>query len=673
MGIVAKTRMSRNVVEPAPPAGPAIFRYDLGAEAALSLTGQRRTKPAAAPNGDAPGSLNAGAEPRVLLPIVVTSNRPLRDVSRDALAALVAVNDPPTIFQRGGALVRVRRDERGQMFSELLTEHALRGRLARSATFLRVGPDGSPRHVAPPVDVVRDVAALGEWPGIPPLAGIVEAPTLRPDGSVIDEPGYDASTALSYSPAPGLVVPPVPERPTPEDVTRARALLDDLLGDFAFADSASLANTVALLLTPIVRPAIAGAVPLAVITAPSPGTGKSLLASLASMIATGRPAGVMAETTADEEWRKRVTTLLQAAQSIVLLDNMQRPLGSPVLAAMLTSETWEDRLLSTNQTARLPQRTTWIATGNNVRLVGDLPRRAYVITLDAEMVRPWERVGFRHPDLLLWAREHRGELLWACLVLARYWVASGRPDADVPTLGSFEGWARTLGGILGAAGVEHFLGNAAQVHEVLAETQLGWEGFLRAWLRECGGEPVAVAQVAERLVSSSEFRDALPDDLADVIAKECVNRRRLGVALRKRLGVRFADDGLRLELATNDGHRHCRRWQVLVDAPPDAPVSGEAPGRSAGGPVLPGHAPLIADDLPDAVPRPVADDDGRRRYVLDLARSCGFPTLPVAPGRDVSEGEAAWVALTTRAPADDIDLVLTALEAHADAPAEEDR
>jgi hypothetical protein len=636
-----------------------------------STNGRRPARRVSSSNNEMPE--RPEAEPGPLLPIIVTSNRPLRDVSRDALAALVAANDPPTIFQRGGALVRVRRDERGQPLIEPLGEAALRGRLARAANFLRVGADGSPRHVAPPLDVVRDLASIPGWPRVPSLAGLVGVPVLRPNGTVFAEPGFDSESGLYFAPAPGLKVPPIPERPTVEDVTRALGLIGEALCDFPFGGAADRANAIALLLTPIVRPAIAGAVPLAVITAPSPGTGKSLLASLASIIATGRPAGVMAETTDDEEWRKRITTVLKATQNVALIDNIQRPLGSPVLAAMLTSDIWEDRLLQTNQTARLPQRTTWIATGNSVRLVGDLPRRAYAITLDSKMERPWERTGFRHPDLIRWARESRGELLWSCLVLARHWVALGRPEAGVPALGSFEEWARTLGGILGAAGVEGFLGNAAQVHEVLAESHLGWEGFLRAWLREFGDEPVAVAQVAERLVSSSEFRDALPDDLADVIVKDCANRRRLGVVLRKRLGVRFADDGLRLGLATNDGHRNCRRWQVLVDAPPDASISGEAPGSPAGGPFVLGQTPLTGEDLPNVVDRLAGAGDGRLKYLLDLARSCGFLALSFAPGRAVSAGEAAWVRFTSRASSDDLDLVLAALVAHADAPVEEGR
>jgi len=58
-------------------------------------------------------------------------------------------------------------------------------------------------------------------------------------------------------------------------------LLDELLIDFPFADEASRANALALLLLPYVRPLIVGPTPLHLITAPTQGTGKDLLAQLA--------------------------------------------------------------------------------------------------------------------------------------------------------------------------------------------------------------------------------------------------------------------------------------------------------------------------------------------------------------------------------------------------------
>src|SRR5436190_1623788 len=82
-----------------------------------------------------------------------------------------------------------------------------------------------------------------------------EVPVLRPDGSVFARPGYDLATRLVYRPPAGLLVPDIPDDPT--DAERADALeaLLDVIRDFPFVDAASRANTLALLLTPLLRPA----------------------------------------------------------------------------------------------------------------------------------------------------------------------------------------------------------------------------------------------------------------------------------------------------------------------------------------------------------------------------------------------------------------------------------
>ena len=47
-----------------------------------------------------------------------------------------------------------------------------------------------------------------------PLRAVISTPTLRPDGSILDQPGYDAETALFYDPC-GLKYPTVPDSPSP--------------------------------------------------------------------------------------------------------------------------------------------------------------------------------------------------------------------------------------------------------------------------------------------------------------------------------------------------------------------------------------------------------------------------------------------------------------------------
>jgi hypothetical protein len=167
------------------------------------------------------------------LPQVVVTNRPLREVAEDVLSALESANEPTKIFVRSGSLVRVRPDERGRPLIERLDQSRVAGHLARVADFVRIDKQGSRRHTSPPLDVVRDLLSQGVWP-FPSLEGVVEIPVLRPDGSVIDAPGYDGATRLLYLPSPGLVVPTVPAAPTEGDVAQALALIDEAIADFPF-------------------------------------------------------------------------------------------------------------------------------------------------------------------------------------------------------------------------------------------------------------------------------------------------------------------------------------------------------------------------------------------------------------------------------------------------------
>ena len=66
------------------------------------------------------------------------------------------------------------------------------------------------------------LASAGHWPNIPALLGIVEAPTLRPDGSVLDQPGYDAASGLYFDDG-GLTFPPVPFMPSRAEAAARRS------------------------------------------------------------------------------------------------------------------------------------------------------------------------------------------------------------------------------------------------------------------------------------------------------------------------------------------------------------------------------------------------------------------------------------------------------------------
>jgi hypothetical protein len=336
-----------------------------------------------------------------------------------------------------------------------------------------------------------------------------------------------------------------------------------LLGDFPFVDSASRANALALLLTFVLRPAILGPVPLAIIDKPGPGTGASLLAEAVSTIATGRPAAMMTVPREEDEWRKKITAALLAGATAITIDNVVYSLASVHLAAALTSRTWEDRILGRSELARLPQRATWMATGNNLKLSGDMPRRCYWIRLDAKIARPWERPArtFRHPDLLKWTRRYRGNLIAAVLTLVRAWFAAGRPKGAVPTMGGFEDWTRVVGGVLAFAGMQGFLENRQALYEQLDEEGPAWEAFLNAWYRKYCSRGITVADLTIAMrANGSRLRRFLPSELADALEGAGSFEKRLGKALASRADRIHGD--FRLERAGTNPHDKVTRWKV---------------------------------------------------------------------------------------------------------------
>ncbi len=494
-------------------------------------------------------------------PKIVVNNRQLPEVTAEAIDALAARNDPPEIFIRGGRLVRVREDENGIPEIQAMEDSHIKGRLARVAIFVRTTEKGETK-VIPPDWLVKDVGQLPWWP-FPALEAVVEAPIMRPDGTIFDTPGYDPQTRLYYRPVDGFHVPEIPSAPTAADTRDAIRLLDEAVGEFPYEDGASAANTLALMLTPLVRQAVNGPVPLALIDKPQAGTGGSLLAETIAVISSGHTAEMLGAPRDEEEWRKQITAKLSTGATMVTVDNVEGALYAPSLARALTARTWTDRVLGRSETVTVTQRATWVATGNNIQLRGDLPRRCYWIRLDARDSRPWQRENFKHPDLLSWVMKNRGRLVHALLTLARAWFAAGKPKApNLPRLGSFEAWTETVGGMVAFAGIPDFLGNLAALYDKADAGGAEWEAFLQTWWEELNADnPITVADLTKVIADNKDLRAALPGDLAEAFDKSAGTfSRKLGSALAKRAGTRYGEDGLHIVRAGE--FRRAVRWKL---------------------------------------------------------------------------------------------------------------
>jgi hypothetical protein len=377
-------------------------------------------------------------------------------------AALKALESDPTLFQRGGELVHIVRNAKPG--AEPTTEYGiirpagaprivavplplLRERICAHARFVRrkarsrgkgLGKTWSKTPASPPKHIEQAIAARGEWP-FRPLHGVVTAPVLRADGTILDTPGYDAASGLFYDPCGVLFA--LPETVTLEAAQAARDLLLDIVCDFPFRTPAHRAAWVAYLLTPLARHAFEGPAPPFVVDSNIRGSGKGLLVALVALIATGRGPAVMAECADDNEMRKRITAIALGGDALVNIDNVVNGLGGAAMDCATTSTIWKDRILGRSEMVELPLLVTWSITGNNVQLRGDAPRRACPIRLESPLENPEDRDDFKHPDLRKYVIQNRTQLLAAALTILRGYCAAGRPDMKLLPWGSFEGWS----------------------------------------------------------------------------------------------------------------------------------------------------------------------------------------------------------------------------------------
>ncbi len=369
----------------------------------------------------------------------------LHEIASEAEAALSAAGVP--FYARGGEIVRPIIEEvaafRGRRTKvarlKIVTVDMMRDALSRSARFEKY--DGRAKKMVaadPPNDIAKIILARdGDW-HFWTLTGVITTTTLRPDGNILSEPGYDPATRLLLIDPPAM--PPLPQRPSMSDAVAAVKLLDELLNDFPFVNKASRSVALSALMTPVVRAAMQCA-PMHAVDAPEAGTGKSYLIDIASVIATGEIAPVIAAGRNEEETEKRLAAELMTGQPIISIDNLNGDLGGDFICQAIERPTIKPRILGRSETKRIDNTVTMFGNGNNFRLVGDVVRRIVRCSLDANMERPELRQFHGDPVAIVLA--NRGRYIAAVLIVVCAYLAANCPGL-LPPLASFTDWSRLV-------------------------------------------------------------------------------------------------------------------------------------------------------------------------------------------------------------------------------------
>lgn len=448
--------------------------------------GQRPAPAAPVPDHE-PGE---HGEPAPSADVLVPGAWHVGDVSPYAFAHEALARMPLGSVYRRGGLPGELVGQAGTRRFVVLTPGRMRMLASRHVRFIRYEypKDGEPVAVFVPLS--RDHAAqivdrAVDHPSVRELDWVASHPFCVGEDFERAQRGYNESGRCFFDPPPGLSLPRV------ESAEEVRAVLDDLVVDFPFADQASRENFYGLMLTPLMRPAIAGSVPMHVITSPIERTGKTTLArDVLGIVVLGHQTPALQLTGSEDEQDKRITAKLLSGATLVMFDNLSDEVVSPALASLLTATHYEGRRLGLSEMISLPNRMTVVATGNNLRAASEIAKRSVPIVLASSQENPEDRRDFQHERIAEYALERRERVLGALFSAVDMWRAAGARAADA-SIGGFETWRDAVGGVLAAVGFRAWLANrrvwAGQADDFAADLA----ALVRAWWSALGETPAA--------------------------------------------------------------------------------------------------------------------------------------------------------------------------------------
>lgn len=311
---------------------------------------------------------------------------------------------------------------------------------------------------------------------------VTKAPFFNRSGKLVATSGYDEESKTLLVDAPSGI--------DPQMFATSDEAIDYLYGvfyEFKFQTMAEFANYLGALLTPMIRPMYSGPTPWVIIEANTPGSGKTLLADCVQIIYGYTPTRHVLSYK-EEEIEKKMLTILQATQPIVLFDNVKHAVDSPTLEAIATSgDEYQGRLLGRNEDRICPVRQLFIITSNNATMSVDAARRFIRVRLcrtGPSTTTTGDQHQFAIKDLRAHVGAVRHQILSALVRLVQDWLDAGRPvPSSVPLLPSFEVFCEHVGSVLHHAGRTDWLANFEEAKRAFSVND-DWGTFLAIWFEE---------------------------------------------------------------------------------------------------------------------------------------------------------------------------------------------
>lgn len=470
-------------------------------------------------------------------------------------------------YQMGGMLVRVKEDDfSGDVAITPVTETELTMWLSKVCDWLHYSKVDGWRIGDVPEKQVKFILRADSWSHVPKLRGLARQPYIREsDAELVMMPGHDPiSRRLGVFDGGKYGKPGA----TLADARAALVLLDELIGEFHFADDIDRAATLSAICTAVTRPAL-GLAPAYHVCAPASGSGKSYLCELIALFAGPVIPARTPYPRSSEEARKAMLSILLASPAIVIFDDMKTNWTDfGAINSVLTSPTFSDRLLGSSKTATVSTEVLFLGSGNNVGPVGDMSRRVITINLNTKSATPATLSYKGKPlDRLKGSRER---YVMAVLTIIEAWRSAGGPQADVPPIASYGGkWSDFCRHALIWLGLPDPATSLLEQVKTDPEGEL-LEAFLVEWDKQIGDKPLTVRALIDKASQGTTLYDAIRD--LGLVERHDINPTRLGQYVGRHRN-RIAQ-GLIIE-KHETGERNA--WRLRrVDAPSLPPLPEEA-------------------------------------------------------------------------------------------------
>ena len=229
----------------------------------------------------------------------------------------------------------------------------------------------------------------------------------------------------------------------PEKLDDAIAIIMELFQDFIFVTEGDRTRRIAMLLTPAFHQAglIKGHIPVDFNEATDSQSGKTLLHQIVAAVYGEQASMVVQREGGVGSFDESLGEAYLKGRPFIKLDNMRKPLDSPLLEAMLTAD-HRDLI-----TARGFRKAGEVAAGlfihqastNGMLATRDFMNRAVVVRIRQN---PKDKV-YHHPDILEHIRSHQGRYLGAIHRIVEKWIVRGKKES-VAVDHDFKQWARKL-------------------------------------------------------------------------------------------------------------------------------------------------------------------------------------------------------------------------------------